>query len=304
MSGGRHPATFAQATWGLAVALLVFGRSWSAVLGAEPAADRERDESKFVRLQRDESGKPIALETAIVSYRPASGMPADLQVDLVAVVHIADKQYYQQLNRELSRYEAVLYELVARPDDNVPKPGHRGSGVTGVQRLMTDMLDLQFQLDHIDYTPKHFVHADLSPRELAERMKERGESFWKFFFRAIGYSAAAQSNARGPSDVDVLAALLSKNRAVRLKRIMAEEMEDMDSALAIFGGEEGSSLITDRNTRALEVLRKQLQLGQRKIAIFYGAGHMPDLEERLIDQFGMTRSGQRWLRAWSIPAED
>ena len=37
-----------------------------------------------------------------------------------------------------------------------------------------------------------------------------------------------------------------------------------------------------------------------KIAIFYGAGHMPDIEKRLIADFGMKHDGERWLEAWNL----
>ena len=35
------------------------------------------------------------------------------------------------------------------------------------------------------------------------------------------------------------------------------------------------------------MLRKELAAGKKKIAIFYGAGHMPDLQKRLHDDFAM-----------------
>jgi hypothetical protein len=51
------------------------------------------------------------------------------------------------------------------------------------------------------------------------------------------------------------------------------------------------------------VLRKELAAGKSKIAIFYGAGHMPDLQKRLRDDFGMKPVGTRWLAAWNLQDE-
>ena len=48
---------------------------------------RKATPGKFLRLQRDAKGQPIALETAVVRYKPASG-EGDLVVDLIGVVHI------------------------------------------------------------------------------------------------------------------------------------------------------------------------------------------------------------------------
>jgi len=91
-------------------------------------------------------------------------------------VHIADQSYYDQLNREFADYDVVLYELVAPPGAKIPKPGSAkgGSPLSFMQRTMKDMLDLEFQLDTIDYEAKNLVHADMSPEEFAESMKRKG----------------------------------------------------------------------------------------------------------------------------------
>ena len=48
-----------------------------------------------------------------------------------------------------------------------------------------------------------------------------------------------------------------------------------------FGGEDGSAIITDRNKKALVVLKKEIADGKKKIGIFYGAGHLSDMDKRL-----------------------
>ena len=59
-------------------------------------------------------------------------------------------------------------------------------------------------------------------------------------------------------------------------------------------GPKGSTLISGRNKVALDVLRKEIAAGKKKIAIFYGAGHMPDFQKRLRDDFG-DEAGQHPL---------
>ena len=73
----------------------------------------EEESGLFIRLRCDENEQPLALETAIVRFRDKS---QGLTVDLVGAIHIADKAYYDALNRRFKTYEAVLYELVARED--------------------------------------------------------------------------------------------------------------------------------------------------------------------------------------------
>ena len=74
----------------------------------------------------------------------------------------------------------------------------------------------------------------------------------------------------------------------------------MESLLTSISGPEGSTLITERNKRALEVLRQELQAGKRKVGIFYGAGHLADMHERLIKDFGLTPVNITWLEAWDL----
>jgi hypothetical protein len=117
----------------------------------------------------------------------------------------------------------------------------------------------------------------------------------------MGYGIAQQSkDPSGSADARLLMALFDPNRALALKRVMAEQLADVEGAMMILAGPEGSSLITERNKVALEVLREQMDAGERRIAIFYGAGHMPDFAERLEADFGARRRGVRWFIAWDM----
>jgi len=69
---------------------------------------------------------------------------------------------------------------------------------------------------------------------------------------------------------------------------------------AAFGGEEGSTLITDRNAAALDVLRARIEAGDTRLAIFYGAAHMDDFDERLRQDFGLQPRDAVWLEAWDL----
>ena len=74
----------------------------------------------------------------------------------------------------------------------------------------------------------------------------------------------------------------------------------MDLIVTAFNGPDGSTLITERNKAALKVLAKEIDAGKKKIAIFYGGGHMPDMEPRAIADFHLKRDRQQWLEAWNL----
>ncbi|MBP87077.1 MAG: hypothetical protein CMJ64_10235 [Planctomycetaceae bacterium] len=271
-----------------------------------PALAKDGESNDFLRIRRDDSGTPLAMETSITSFASADESQS-VTVDLVGAVHIADKAYFDELNKAFASYDAVLYELVA-PHNVTPNPGERSaSAVSFLQTTMKSVLGLQFQLDCVDYKKPNFVHADMTPEEFASTMKERGESFAQMFLRMFGQSIAMQSRDPGrSSDAQLLAALFAspEERARRMKRIMAEQFQDMDAATSVLDGPNGSTILTERNKAALRVLKTEMAKGKKKrIAIFYGAAHLPDMEERLISEFKLKRTGLKWVTAWDLESK-
>ena len=63
---------------------------------------------------------------------------------------------------------------------------------------------------------------------------------------------------------------------------------------------EKSVIIGERNKAAIDELDAALREGCKRIAIFYGGGHMPDLDTRLRQQFGLVATDVQWQTAWSI----
>ena len=271
-----------------------------AAAAEQPADNNSQD--RFLRLVRDEDGSPVALELAIVRYAPLDcGQPGPT-VDLVAAVHMAEKSYYEQLNRRFEKYDAVLYESVSAEG----KKAEKGTIVvanplTMLQKGITTILDLEFQLDGIDYGRDNMVHADMSPEEFFKSMRTRKESIWGMYGRMMKHAIKQQGkNPRAPTDADLLIAMFDKNRAVKLKRIVAEQFQNLEGMMGALEGPNGSTLISQRNKVALEVLRKQIAEGRQKIAIFYGAGHMADMEQRLREDFSFGPVSTRWLLAWDL----
>jgi hypothetical protein len=273
--------------------------------------------SEWVRLATDEKGKPLALEVAVVRYVPArmarqfAKLPqgqlpnARQYVDLVGAVHIGDAAYYAKLNRMFRQYQALLYELVAPEGTRV----ERGRGtsnahpVGAMQNGISTMFELEHQLEQVDYTRPNFVHADMSPEEFGKSMADRDESFMQMYARMMGQAIAQQTEqaSQGVStDLDIFTAMFSQDRPRKLKIAIAKQFESMESVLSGMSGPEGSTLITERNKRALAVLKKQLKMGKRNVGIFYGAGHLNDMHDRLVKDFNMQPVGITWVEAWDL----
>jgi len=265
-------------------------------------ASEGADAPRFIRVRRDDQQRPLAMETAVVRY--VSPARPGVVVDLVGAVHVADKSYYDELNKLFEKYEVVLYELVAPEGTRVPKGGRKGPPthpIGAMQEGMTTILELSHQLSCVDYTKENFRHADMSPDDFSKAMQDRGESFMQLFFRIMGTGLAQNASGNsGVNDASLLMALFSKDRATKLKTLMAEQFQNIEGLMSALDGPEGSTIITERNRRCFEVLDKELKAGKKKIAIFYGAGHLPDMERRLETDYGLKRGEEKWLSAWQL----
>jgi hypothetical protein len=243
------------------------------------------------------------MDTSTIRYTKKMPDGTELVVELIGVVHIGELDYFQAFNQQFKQYDGLLYELVAPEGTRVEKRDNDGlNPVAALQKGMMTALGLQFQLEHIDYGASNFIHADMTPEEFGQSMTENNESIAKMFFRTMGMSAA-MGGASG--EVEMLGALFAsgEDRIYRLRRSAANQLIKMDVGMKAWEGDNGSTIITHRNGKAFKVLQTQIDAGKRKLGVFYGAGHLPDMERRLIEDFGMTPGEPQWQRAWKLRAD-
>jgi hypothetical protein len=282
----------------------------SPLLGAEPVerpaiaallgkvAEEEKDQ--FIRVEEGET--TTELQTAVVRFTKG-----DASVELVGAIHIADRKYYQALNTRFTGYDALLWEGIGNGKPAAPEeiaeeaaaeaaPKKRGKldGLHGAYEAVAKWLDLAYQMKEIDYTRPNFVHADLSIEEFTVLQEQRGESLLGFVWEA-GMEADAKG-VKQPSTFKLLTSLIrgSKNG---LKRELVHTLGAGDDQVAALAGE--SVIISDRNAKCLEVLAREVTAGKKKLGVFYGAAHFPDMVKRLVET-GWVQTGTEWMTAWDI----
>ncbi len=270
---------------------------------------------RYVHGQTNEAPTPDAmapdrLQTSVVRFEKDGET-----VDLVGVVHLADPDYYRELDRRLAEYDAVLYELVGgpHPGKEAPPEGSAPGGEVGeggalrqIQQLAKGFLGLEFQLDGIDYSAPNFVHADLAWDEMNSLMESRSESFAGLLGRAL--SLADEGGLAGlPSDEAEFEGLTGRifssvlaGDSNGLKRSLAPFLSKAENFVVQIEGEEGTVLVAERNRVAMERLAEErARRAGGRYAILYGAGHMPDFERRLFAE-GFVKRETDWLDAWTI----
>lgn len=269
-----------------------------------PAHDLAAIPARFMRFVDDghSGGK---FETAVVTLRNKEGVT----VRLVGAIHIGEKAYYESLNKSFEDDDAVLYELVRPKGGGVPAKGQKSDNpISQIQHVMKDFLNLDFQLDDIDYSKPNFVHADMDAETFAKMQKERGETFEMLMLKQLmkAFSGDDDNKKKLDEDFDVekiangLIELVTRPDMERqIKVAFAKQLDKMEDSAMGLDNPNGSVIITERNKVALKVLEKTVIDGKRRISIFYGAAHMPDMSTRLKDM-GFEPVSVEWRQAWDL----
>jgi hypothetical protein len=285
------------------------------------AGDKDKPAHQYIRIKRNERRLAAQMQTSVIRFENSKQFPGQV-VDLIGAVHLGETSYYDELNRRFAEYDALLYEAVI-PEEALRqglRPGGQRSGrqlnddeswteskvglatISALQVGMKDVLGLEFQLAGVDYRPDNFVHADMTQEEMEQSMERRGESFSEMLAREMA-KATLKQQQRNPlaMNLDILLSILASDRQFRVRRIAAVEMVRASDGDVFATSDGTSTIITERNIKALKILRRELRKRRNKeIALFYGAGHFADMEKRMVDEFGFERTSEEWLTAWEL----
>ena len=267
---------------------------------ADAKARAEADkETKFLRFVEDADGGG-KLETAIATYTNDKGQV----VELVSAVHVGERKYYQTLDKRFAGYDSLLYEMVKPKNAPAPLPGQRSdSMISAFQMLLKDVLELEFQLDAVDYQAKNFVHADLDAETFTRLQSERGENLFTLMLRTMLDELSRPTQAPEVTLTELIVAFTSPDRARHLKMMLGRQFEDIEKKVAGFEGPGGSVILGERNRKAVAVIKERVAKGEKKIGLFYGAAHMAGIEKDL-KEMGFKRTGTEWVTAWDMTPQD
>ncbi|MDO5580839.1 MAG: hypothetical protein Q4G69_06860 [Planctomycetia bacterium] len=279
--------------------------------------------SLYIRGVRSKSGTLNALQTSIIRFTGSRQHP-DLCIDLIGVIHFAEKEYYEKLNQIFQEYDAVLYEMVIpagmdyrqmaqslkkeslrkqepqkedfsfkfSPRKRPADPQILLELFAKAQDWLGNRLKLVDQTTWIDYTPQNMIHADIDSETFLKEIVEKGEIV-DFFYQSILDSMFSASN-HGPSSILLF---FARDRTTALKRKVAEAL-----LVSIDEDLKNTTIIGLRNRIAFRELTKTVEQGPKKIALFYGSAHLSYFSLLLQEKFQFQSWKIRWLTAWSMPS--
>jgi hypothetical protein len=301
----------------LALAMLAPGCRTSPRHEPEASATFEQP-APYVRASNSESNV-LELQIAARRFVPTRGKGPT--VWLTGVSHIGSSNYFAELQRHLNAQTLVLFEGVGehsqdfakkKPSDSAGDTDATGkAGGASLQSSLATSLGLVFQLDTIDYDRPNFRHSDLSIREIRELLAEP---------RGSGGGDAAQdfdnllSMMEGDSFMNIvlqfgLGILASSPKLQAMSKVtlieVIAEMSGDPSRLGAISSELKQLLevlIAKRNQRVIDDLKIALkEVGrQGSVSIFYGTGHMNEMEIRLRKELHYQPQGDAWFSAISV----
>lgn len=276
-----------------------------ALMGANLASAQEAPGVLDSIQYADNPDGTAELKTGITSFRKADGTV----VDLVGVVHIGDGEYYRKLNNLLATYDVVLYEMVGGPVEKRDETQIRDElkMTHFVQRMAQNLLGLKYQLDGIDYNRPNFVHADANWEQWENLMESKNQSMASLFTRAMEMENSEEMQKHmeaigGEEIMTKLGEAIMEFNPTKFKRSMAPMLANSEEFITLLEGDDGTVLISERNKIVMQAIDQQLTQGQKRIAVFYGAGHMPDFKTRLEAQ-GFEERDTKWMTAWNMGDE-
>lgn len=165
---------------------------------------------------------------------------------------------------------------------------------------LADALGVTLQVRSINYDRVGWEPADLPMEELLDRLWKRGER--SFTLEMLSNDSGLQQGV-----VRFLLSLVSnspsfKKMVVRALGQAGTRTQDGVGGEGALGDVDQRIILDERNDAVLDHLRLILQGPHRpsRIAIFYGAAHMPDFDRSLVGEFNMEAGPARWSTAMSV----
>jgi hypothetical protein len=172
---------------------------------------------------------------------------------------------------------------------------------SGLQKELAEALGLVFQLDAIDYDRPNWHNSDLSVDEVEDLLEKKGAGGELIFDVLDGSSFAARMASA------LLKSLTADEQmATMFKLVMIETLPRSDRMMRAQGAKEMGAIteviLLDRNQAVFADLRRTLNEANPNdtVAVFYGAGHMPDLEDRITRELAYVFREDRWYTAMRV----
>lgn len=172
----------------------------------------------------------------------------------------------------------------------------------GIQKRLASALGLTFQLDSMSTHGPKWINADMSVDQVQRRLDAAGADAGVLFSVLDGSGLTARLAGMVLGLVERVPGLSVRGKVMMIELLGAIDGDLMASAPGPGGGNMKQLMgviVNERNQVVVDELRSVMKNRPecRRIAVLYGAGHMPDLARRLSEQLGYEHRSGKWFTA-------
>ncbi len=263
---------------------------WS---GPAPEGVSAERPDAFLRATRDESLGTGSLDVAVAAYAVPD---SERRVYLVGAVHIAHAACFAELQSILDATDLVLWEGVGGSEQPSKEALERFDILFRTQILLKNMLNLEFQLEQVDYRRSFWRNSDMTATELQRILDERdlelipNEKLFKAVFGTLFEFVDPERIGR------------SERVGRPYRATIAPMMADTEKLFAQAGSVAIKEVLIEmRNDVVMaDVERILAEEDVERISVFYGAAHLPDMDVHLREELGLRYVGTHWVPAWTF----
>jgi len=305
------------------LAWLAGGCAGAAKRPAQPASPPQ----PYLR-KADATNGVVALQTALRGFAPAKKRAPVIW--LAAVTHLGTTNYYAELQQFLDAQSLVLFEGVGATNKTFELSQPEAYSL---QDALAKALGLEFQLNALAYSRKHFRNSDLTLAQLeaifdgpANGVKTSDAAAGAAAAAAAPDSAAAAQSGR-PDELGQVVELmrgtgllggvarlgvallgasprLQALTKVTLIEVLGQVQGDVSQMAGLPPGFQRllQVLVRERNQVVMRDVGAALRQRPRprSVVVLYGAAHMAHLEEQLWRELGYRPVAERWLTAFAV----
>jgi hypothetical protein len=270
----------------------------------------------YMRVARPDSNT-VSLQIALRRFVPRNGRGP--VVWLSGASHVGESNYFAALQRHLDMQGLVLFEGVGAKSK---KMRFDPEEEVSLQHTMAASLGLVFQLTAINYDRPTFRNSDLTIPQLQQLLAggaatgsggtggtggKAGEEFQELLQIMDGSSMLGALVHAGLKFIGSDPKLQAMTKMVLIE-ILGQLKGDMSRLKGVPPEVQRmlEVIIQERNKVVFDDLKAELRTvtPPKSVAVFYGAGHMADLEKRMRDELKYRPLDEVWLTAMSVNMRD
>jgi hypothetical protein len=216
---------------------------------------------------------------------------------LVGAAHVGEATYYQSLQKLLDAQDLVLFERVNRAKPKPDPNGQPPQDPKATYQVLSDALGLQFQLIAIHYDRPTFRNSDLSWEQMSDLAAKQGKDAQQSL---AGIEKLLDPNSQQGKMLVTLLTTVKNDPGMGegMRVILAEGLAGQNGLQGTPIAAAGDIVIKARNQKVFQDLDDEIKkpTSAKSIAIFYGAGHLADMEQRLAARHYHLADSQ-WMTA-------